>query len=184
MLIFVEGIDKAGKSTFAKQLAAASGIALYRKSMPRGLGVEHHHQYFKGIGYALLELHNRFRFTAIVERSFISDWVYTNRERDTVDFSIWKEWECVDSTRAIVVIYFHIPKDEFLKRIGRAPDPYMAPTDHDRFVMLYESYLARTIFPVIRIDGRGIVSDQFGTLRNGAASCGLIDQAPQLRELR
>lgn len=173
MLLLFEGIDRSGKTAFAQNLSAQIGFPIYRKSVPTNLVWSEYHHYFQGIGYGLLELHNQFQFNAIIDRSFVSDWVYSNRANDTKPLGIWREWENRDVTRKVVVVYFHVPFPEFAKRLEEQPDPYMAVGDYDRFTALYEQYFEQCRFPVIRIPGHIPLWEQIA----------LSKSEPLLREL-
>ncbi len=154
MLIYIEGLDKAGKSTFAKQLTAAAQISIYRKLPPEKLDLTEHHSYFKGVGFALTELHNLFGFSAIVDRSFISDWIYTNRDKEVRPIEIWREWETRHhDLLCAIIVYVDAPSEIIESRVSAVPDPYMKVSDITRFRDLYEIYLRQTLFRVVRING-------------------------------
>ena len=120
MLIYVEGIDKAGKTTLINQLSSTLNVPFYRKHPPNTLVETEYHSYFKGIGYSLIELHSLLTFDLIIDRSFISDWVYSNRNAMKIDFSIWQEWENRQKdTQSTAVFYVSISYNEFLARITR-----------------------------------------------------------------
>jgi len=154
MLIYIEGLDRSGKSTFAKQVAAALRLPIYRKSPPKKLDLTEHHSYFKGVGFALMELHNLFQFNAIVDRSFISDWVYTNRNAEVRPMQIWREWENRHAQRHCAIIAFvEVPRAILGARVSAEPDPYMSVGDIPRFAALYDTYLRHTRFRVVRVNG-------------------------------
>lgn len=154
MLIYIEGLDKAGKSTFAKQLSASLRIPIYQKRPPQLLDPREHHSYFKGVGFALTELHNLLNFNAIIDRSFISDWVYANRSEDICPIRIWSEWEHRhNSANRVIIVYVDTPTAVVEARVLADPDPYMLASDIIRFQHLYELYLRQTRFRIVHIDG-------------------------------
>jgi len=153
MIYLVEGIDRSGKSTFIGKFGPQRGIPIYRKEPPRSLKSKEHHAFFKGVGYAVFELFGFLENDLIIDRSFISDWVYSNRNTTLYEFDIWREWEIRFRELPICILYFHIPFDVFQKRIKKTPDEYMKLEDYDRFNSLYDRYLNDTIFPVVRILG-------------------------------
>lgn len=160
MLIIVEGIDKSGKSTFIRHLNSATGIGAYRKYHPGLLKDDEFHSFFKGIGFALIELHNIFQFDLIIDRSFISDWVYSNRDTDKFEIAIWEEWESLVGSNSMIIIYLHIEKDTFYDRIRHQPDKYMNVDDYERYVYLYEKYINQTKIPCIRVSGEDTFQQQ------------------------
>lgn len=153
MLILVEGIDKSGKSTFINNFTKIVNIKNYRKRIPEML-IDERHSYFKGVGYALIELHNITKFNMIVDRSFISEWVYCNRDKDNKPIEIWNDWEnTINLLSDILIVYIHISRETFLKRLISNPDKYMRAEDYDRFMFLYDYYIDRTKIPYIKIPG-------------------------------
>lgn len=161
MLLYIEGLDKAGKSTFAERLSVSLGIEVYRKIPPKELTLKEHHSYFKGVGFALVEIHNILKQSLIVDRSFISDWIYSNRKKNVFPIRIWKEWEDrhTESNHAII-IYVETSSKLLKKRLLHSPDPYMVSAEIPRFLSLYEIYFQTTQFHVIRIDGSATESEQ------------------------
>jgi thymidylate kinase len=154
MLIYLEGVDKSGKSTLARELSSALKIPVYRKQPPTDLDLSEHHSYFKGVGFALTELHNIFNFKAIIDRSFVSDWIYSNRSNDVYPLKIWQEWENRhQNTHAVLIIIIETPLAVVEERLSAAPDPYMSHSDIARFLFLYDTYIKQTQFHVIRING-------------------------------
>jgi len=154
MLIYIEGLDKSGKSTFAKQLSVQLQVPIYRKMPPANLDLFEHHSYFKGVGFALMEIHNLLGLSVIVDRSFISDWVYTNRNDDIRPLDIWKEWEGRhEKPHSVVIAYVEVPLAALEIRLSSAPDPYMSLRDASRFLALYENYLGQTRFRLVRVSG-------------------------------
>lgn len=165
MLILIEGIDKSGKTTFINNFCNRLSLPFYRKNPPMSLKAEEYHSYFKGVAYALTELHNLLRFNVIVDRSFISDWVYSNKESQYLDFSIWKEWEeRFTLQKDTILIYLEIPKNIFNQRINAQPDPFMSENDYESHMRLYEIYLSLTSFPYIRINGHVSFDEQIRTI--------------------
>lgn len=160
MLFYVEGLDKSGKSTFARELSKTIGVPIYRKVPPIPLPLTEHHSFFKGIGFALVELHNLFQFDAIVDRSFISDWVYTNRDTDVQPWTSWQQWEGRHNDRAAIVFYVSVDSNTLKERVVAEPDEYMSVSDAPRFMHLYDYYLKRTCFPVINVSGTASLEDQ------------------------
>lgn len=153
MLLFVEGIDKAGKSTLIQHLNKHTSIPVYRKQPPN-LSVADHHNFFKGVGYALVELHNLLKFDVIVDRPFISDWVYTNKSSMQKNFTVWFDWEeRQHSIAESVILYVYIPDHIFAHRIANDPDPYMDVNDFSTHIDLYEKYLQYTTLPVVQVRG-------------------------------
>jgi thymidylate kinase len=152
MLVFVEGIDKAGKSTFIRNFSNLTSIPAYRKSPPADLELSEHHSFFKGIGFGLVELHEIFNFDAIIDRSFISDWVYTNKYK-AKDFSIWAEWELRQLSKENFIIYIDISENVFLERIRKHPDIYMESSEYQTHQDLYSTYFQKTTLPNISIRG-------------------------------
>ena len=165
MLIFIEGIDKSGKSTFIKNLSSFTAINVYRKKPPSCIELKDHHNFFKGIGYALIELHDIYGFNAIVDRSFISDWVYTNRDKSVKGFDLWQEWESRINKKNALIIYLEIDQEVFAHRITDDPDDYMALNDYHRFTELYDYYLSNTMLPYVRISGNIPFDSQLQELR-------------------
>jgi thymidylate kinase len=164
VLIFIEGIDKAGKSTFAAALSARTSLPVYRKKVP-ALAPEDRYTYFKGVGYALLELHEIFHFPLIVDRPFISDWVYSGKTPAKRDISIWRDWEKRLTSKEAIIVYVEIPPNIFKARITAEPDPYMLLEDFETHVLLYEDYFEQTTFPVARIRGDVDFGEQLDQLR-------------------
>ncbi|RYZ85888.1 MAG: hypothetical protein EOP04_15025 [Proteobacteria bacterium] len=152
MLVLVEGVDKAGKSTLIKHLTKWTGIPSYRKFVPPMPDSEHH-VYFKGVAHALVDLHNTVGLNLIVDRSFPSDWVYTNKHNQSKPFEIWNEWESRVNCSDTLILYVSIDQKMFNQRISDDPDPYMGIEDYPHHTALYEAYLERTSIPVIRVDG-------------------------------
>lgn len=164
MLIFIEGIDKAGKSTFIKNFAELTSIKSYRK-IPPELEISDHHNFFKGIGFALVELHEMYKFDAIIDRSFISDWVYTNKYGLQKNFSVWKEWESRQKSKENFIIFVEIDEHIFSERISQDPDIYMK---HDEFHLhqrLYISYFQQTSLPYVSIRGDIPFDEQLVTIK-------------------
>lgn len=185
MLIFVEGIDKAGKSTFIENLSTILGVRSYRKYHPILLQDDEFHGYFKGVGFATAELHSLVGFDLIIDRSFISDWVYTNRDSKQKDIEVWQEWERVVKKQNVLLIYLFISKDIFTTRIRRSPDTYMREDEFEKYVGLYDEYLKITTLPLIKIDGSSTFDEQLVALRDGlSASPDRITNADVLRPLR
>jgi len=165
MLIFVEGIDKAGKSVFINHLSQVASLPIYRK-LPPTLQTSDHHNYFKGVGFALVELHQLFKFDVVVDRSFVSDWVYTNKQAPQKNFAIWHEWELRQQlVNESSIIYVEIPYEVFVERISADPDPYMGANDYNRHTELYEEYLRKTSLPFVRINGNESPDEQLAELR-------------------
>ena len=153
MLIFVEGIDKSGKTTFIKELSRITSIPMYRKYLPRKISDAEFHSYFKGIGYATVELSKILDFDLIVDRCFISDWIYSNRYSDNYNLEIWQEWESVFNAGNSLILYFTVSKDTFTYRIKNTLDIYMDKNDYDRYMKLYSTYFNHTNIPVLEING-------------------------------
>jgi thymidylate kinase len=171
MLIFIEGIDKAGKSTLARAISERTNISVYRKSTPSNIRYSDRHIYFKGMSYALAELHRMFLFHALIDRSFISDWVYTNKDRITIPMSIWHEWEQIVGYDNAFVIYVEIPLSELSARIRQLPDRYMRVEDYWPYVRLYDQYLESTNFAVCRVPGNLPLHDQWKKLESELMAC-------------
>jgi thymidylate kinase len=153
MLVFVEGIDKAGKSTFIRNFSTLTSIPIYRKLPPADLELSEHHSFFKGIGFGLVELHEIFNFDAIIDRSFISDWVYTNKYKITKNFPIWAEWELRQLSKENFIIYIDISENVFLERILKHPDIYMESSEYNTHQELYSTYFQKTTLPIASIRG-------------------------------
>lgn len=155
MVIYVEGIDRAGKTTFINEFSTYLAIPSYRKEPPTSLEATEYHSYFKGIGYALIEFYKLIECDLIIDRSFISDWIYTNRYGDVVDISVWREWEerHLQQNVDVIVFYFEIDKPTFSQRIKSQEDPYMNTDDFVRYTTLYNQYLSSTIFKYVRLSG-------------------------------
>ncbi len=171
MLIFVEGIDKAGKSTFIRGLSELTQLPVYRKKPPVGLSEEDSHNFFKGVGYALVELHNLLRFDAIIDRSFISDWVYINRNEHKKNISIWLDWEARQNIPIeTLIVYLTIPNETFAERMIASPDKYMTLGDYDRYTELYNEYLQQTTLPYAILEGHIPFEHQYHNLCKWVAS--------------
>jgi thymidylate kinase len=167
MLIYLEGLDKSGKSTLAGQVSARLHVPIYRKLPPANLNLPEHHSYFKGVGFAVMELHNLFGFSAIVDRSFISDWVYTNRNSDVCPIHVWREWEARHvKEKGVVVVYVDVPLEILKARLVSAPDPYMSLHDIIRFRSLYEAYMEQTTFRVVRVSGIASADERMAELES------------------
>ena len=166
MLILVEGIDKSGKTTFIQKLSSKTGIPSYRKSYPKELREENFHNYFKGIGYSVFELSNVLDFNLIIDRSFISDWVYSNRSENNYSFKVWREWESLVESNNVLIIYLTIPFNIFKKRISESPDYFMDVSEYQRYVNLYDFYFSKTSFPFIKIRGDIDFKKQYETIKS------------------
>lgn len=172
MLIIVEGIDKAGKSTFIKKLSKKLGIPPFRKFHPDSVSKSEFHAYFKGVGFALAQLSDIFDFSAIVDRSFISDWVYSNQKTNVYEFQIWQEWEEYLGENTFIV-FVEVSPSTFQDRITAEPDAYMNHEDYERNLKLYEDYLTQSRLPFIRISGEIDFSSQFAQLEAGISDLGI-----------
>jgi thymidylate kinase len=154
MLIYIEGLDGSGKTTFANQLSSRLRFPVYRKLPPKNLPESEHHTYFKGVGYALVELRHLCSLNVIVDRSFVSDWVYSNRHGDSIPIEIWREWEDRHSeSSGVLLVYVEVHNSTLEQRLKVRPDDYMERSDIPRYRHLYSTYLRNTRFPVFRIDG-------------------------------
>lgn len=164
MLVYVEGIDKSGKSTFIRNFSFDFNIQVFKKTLPESLDISHHHYYFKGVGFGVLELYNLLKVDIILDRSFISDWIYSNRDSRKLSYSIWKEWEEWHQKDTTFVLYFDVNEETFKERIRANPDFYMKESEFSYYVKLYEEYLSKTNFPVIRINGSDPYEQQIKTI--------------------
>jgi thymidylate kinase len=153
MLILLEGIDKAGKTTLGAKLSAEFGLPVYRKHITPDLSLQQYHYYFMGIGTALLELHNLFKYNVIVDRSFICDWVYSNRNGADNPIESWLKWEKLDVTGEVFICYVSISRDTLRRRLDLHPDEYMTDRDYESDISRYEEYLSRSRFRIVRVSG-------------------------------
>lgn len=64
MLLYVEGLDESGKSTFIRKPSESLDIVSIRKSTTNSPNRAPH--FFKGMGYSLTKIHNILKFDAIV----------------------------------------------------------------------------------------------------------------------
>jgi hypothetical protein len=48
------------------------------------------HINFKEVGFAIVNLNDMLEFNLIIDRYFISDWVYPNRAQDAYPIEIWE----------------------------------------------------------------------------------------------
>lgn len=167
MLILVEGVDKAGKSTFIGHLSELTSIQVYRKIPPTDLYPTEYHSYFKGIGYATAELHSLLGFDLIIDRSFISDFIYSNKVEQDYPLVIWKEWEQRMLFRPTLLIFVKVTYATFVQRIRKSPDIYMDESDYEKFTVLYETYIQESNIPTIQIDGEVSFDEQRKVLKMG-----------------
>lgn len=144
---------------------------MYRKIPPQDLNELEFHSYFKGVGYTTFELHKLFNFDLIIDRSFISDWIYSNRKVENFDLGIWRKWEerfCVYK-----IIYLIVPRDLFKIRIRKNPDLYMEQWEYDKYIQLYEQHLSFSAFPIIRINRNASFATQLVTLKENTSTMNL-----------
>lgn len=113
------------------------------------------HNYFRGVAFALNDLASLTDQSLLVDRSFISDFVYAHGSARPPT-SDWHEWE--SDTRARTspcIVYVESDTSVIEKRLQLMPDAFLTPeviNDHrDR----YEEYLSLTSIPIIRVRGDG-----------------------------
>jgi hypothetical protein len=164
MLILVEGIDKSGKSTFINKFASTFGCAIYRKPIPIEIAPMGHHEYFKGVGYAILGLHSCLDLSLLVDRSFISDFVYSNRRSSGPSLNAWHAWEKECTRENVLLVYVWIDRTTQIERLTRGRDPFTDVGDYSVDVANYETYLKLTRFRVARIGGNASFADQLSAL--------------------
>jgi thymidylate kinase len=153
MLILVEGVDRAGKSTFIGKLSSLFEVPVYRKPIPPEIAPAGHHEYFKGVGYAILGLHSCLDVSLIVDRSFISDFVYLNRRVPAPDIALWQSWEAICTRNNVLLAYISVDQSTQVARLAQSKDDFTEPADYPADVTSYETYLRSTRFCVARIDG-------------------------------
>lgn len=164
MLIYVEGIDKAGKTTFITNFSRDFNIQIFKKTIPNSITLSQHHHYFKGMGFSIVELSKIFKFNCLIDRSFISDFIYSNRIKREYDLSIWREWENYHSHVDVIVLYFYVDEVTFKKRLDFDPDIYMNFDEYTYYTSLYEEYLLHTSLPYIMLNGSDTYPQQLANL--------------------
>lgn len=164
MLILVEGIDKAGKSTLIRNLGEKFGLAIYRKPIPAEIAPAGHHEYFKGVGYAVLGLHSCLSLSLIVDRSFISDFVYLNRRQPNPDLGVWQAWESTCTRRNVLLVYVSVDEATQARRLICEPDAFTVVSDFAADTASYETYMKQTRFRVARIDGSASFNTQLAAI--------------------
>ncbi len=158
MLICFEGLDKSGKSTLIEEVLRQRPMCMvFRKPVPESLSPDDFSAYFRGVGMAVASIHGRVPKPILVDRSYISDWVYSNGE--FLGWHRWAEWEfeVVEISQAAIV-YVSVSRDTQAQRLRDSPDPYCSEDDVIEFQRRYEDYFKRTSLPVIRVNGSGDIS--------------------------
>ena len=162
--MLVEGVDKAGKSTVIGKLAAQFAFPVYRKSIPPEIAPAGHHEYFKGVGYAIFGLHSCLDLSVIVDRSFVSDYIYLNRQRPAPSLDIWRAWEAANTRENVLLVYVAVDQATQATRLAKNKDAFTEPADYPTDVASYEAYLRCTRFCVARIDGTADFEQQLASL--------------------
>lgn len=164
MLICFEGLDRSGKSTLIAAVRAARPDCLvYQKPIAPDLESSDYPRYFQGAGMALAALHGCVPSPVLVDRSYISDWVYSDGE--SLGWARWQEWENLALRMGDVrVVYVEVDDQTLVDRLRINPDPFCGEADIPVFRSRYSRYFELTAFPITACDGAGDIVDSTNTV--------------------
>lgn len=152
MLVCFEGLDRSGKTTLLKATLGRVSCIEYRKPIPSTLTIPDHSVYFWGAGMALAALHGFLERPLLVDRSLVSDWIYS--DGPSIGWSRWHEWETLATQHGPCVLVYVEVDDEVLRdRLHEEPDDYLEVDSIALHRSRYQQYLARTSLPTLRCAG-------------------------------
>jgi len=175
VLLFVEGPDKAGKSTFIKNLVEDFDFVPFTMPYPKDLAtqVDLSH-YFLGANTFLLEIYKSLdrvsAFDMVVHRSLVSEYAYGpefGRQLGIVELCWWlKQWP-----KDTAFVWIDISHDVYLKRLRNAPADQLSLRDEEvwgRIIWRYQC--ARGIIQQegkcsLFVDGTANFETQFESIR-------------------
>jgi thymidylate kinase len=146
MLLFIEGPDKAGKTTFIRGLQEEYGFASFYMPYPESLGDEiapiEIGDYFLGANTFLLEmyraLHNR-KIDLAVHRGYISEYVY-GAFFERKQYRSKLEWWIRQWPEDTAVIFLSIDHDQYLRRSGGGLPDTIPFDDEAKWNTMMERY--------------------------------------------
>jgi hypothetical protein len=128
-------------------------MRLFKKTVPGDLSQQEFHSYFRGIAFALSDLAGLTDQSLLVDRSFISDFVYAHGSVRPPP-SDWQEWESHTMARSSpCIVYVESAISVIEDRLRLLPDEYLTPELVIVHLDRYEEYLSLTNFPIIRVRG-------------------------------
>lgn len=159
MLICFEGLDRSGKSSLIEAVCAARPDCLaYQKPVASDLQSTDYARYFQGAGMALAALHGCVPSPILVDRSYISDWVYSDGE--SLGWGRWQEWEdLVVRMGPVQVVYVEVDDQTLADRLRVTPDPFCSEADIPVFRSRYRRYFELTALPIVVCNGASSIVD-------------------------
>lgn len=158
MILIIEGIDKAGKSSVISDIRDLQKDAIVFKlaNKPKDGSIEQLNRVY--VAYVELfaqavRLSNEGRLI-IFDRAYPSEMVYSvKRGYDALlDSPKWRKFDKVLSNEHALVIYCYAPKEIIEKRFETDKEEFMSVKEIDEFTTRYEHFLGITELPYIKVD--------------------------------
>lgn len=152
MIIIVEGVDCAGKTTFVDELHRVLPAAVRLSSGPPGPQVDMFEEYERRL-YDALDTGK----PVICDRWHWGERVYgpVLRGNDRLGLAGWRHVELFLRAHGAVAVYLHQPHDVLVDRLVRRGDAHVVPTQLRSLQLGYDRVLTGTILPTLQLRDPG-----------------------------